>query len=158
MEISYDYRDLFKALSRYNVAYLVVGAYAVAYYAEPRFTKDLDIWVNPELENAQRLYKAMKEFGAPLRGVHPEDFTERKMLYQIGVAPIRIDILMDVAGIPFEQAWTRRKRSRYGDIPINILGIKDLITSKKRFKREQDVLDLKRLMALRRIQHGRKKG
>ena len=74
MDISYDYRDLFSVLNRYKAQYLVVGAYAVAYYTEPRFTKDLDIWVNPDRKNAPRVYRALMNFGAPLKGVEIKDF------------------------------------------------------------------------------------
>ena len=145
MDISSDYKDLFKTLNKHKVKYLLIGAYAVAFYTEPRYTKDLDIWVRNDLPNAKRLYKALIDFGAPLKGVAVEDFTDKKMIYQIGVAPIRIDILMGAAGIKFENAWKNRKRTRYGGVPINILGIKELIYSKKKIKREQDVLDVKKL-------------
>ena len=145
MDISSDYKDLFKTLNKHKVKYLLIGAYAVAFYTEPRYTKDLDIWVRNDLPNAKRLYKALIDFGAPLKGVAVEDFTDKKMIYQIGVAPIRIDILMGAAGIKFENAWKNRKRTHYGGVPINILGIKELIYSKKKIKREQDVLDVKKL-------------
>ena len=145
MEISSDYRDLFKVLNAHKVRYLIIGAYAVAFYTEPRYTKDLDLWVNNDVKNTQRLYKALIDFGAPLKDVSVENFTDEKMIYQIGVAPIRIDILMGAAGIKFENAWKNRKRTHYGGVPINILGIKELIYSKKKIKREQDVLDVKKL-------------
>lgn len=150
MLVSSDYRDLFKILNRYKVRYLLVGAYAVSYYTEPRFTKDLDIWIEPDKKNADRTYKALKRFGAPLKSVSPDDFTKKKLLYQIGVAPVRVDIMMDLAGLDFARAWRSRKRSRYADVTVNILGLRELITSKKRFKREQDKLDLKRLKRLKR--------
>ena len=145
MKISFDYKDLFNILNTYKVRYLVVGAYAVAYYAEPRFTKDLDIWIKPELKNADRLYNALKQFGAPLKGICTEDFTDKGMVFQIGVAPIRVDIMMGLSGIRFDSAWKRRIRAKYADVPINILGIKELIKAKKRTNRLQDRLDLEKL-------------
>lgn len=145
MAISSDYKDLFKTLNKHRVKYLLIGAYAVAFYTEPRYTKDLDIWASNNITNAGRLYKALADFGAPLKGVSVEDFANKKIIYQIGVAPVRIDILMDVSGIKFENAWKNRKRTRYGGIPINILGIKELIYSKKKTKRGQDILDIKKL-------------
>jgi len=150
MEVSRDYKDLFKILNRYRVAYIVVGAYAVAYYTEPRFTKDLDIWVNPTASNGQRVYNALKGFGAPLKGMKPDDFTKKEMIYQIGVVPIRVDIMMDLAGIDFGAAWKNRRRSWYGGARINILGLNELKISKKRFGRKEDIFDLERLKTRKR--------
>lgn len=145
MDISSDYRDLFRILNRHKVRYLVIGAYAVAFYTEPRYTKDIDIWASNDATNAGRLYKALIEFGAPLKGMAVKDFTNRKTIYQIGVAPVRIDILMGAAGIKFENAWKNRKKTRYGGMPINMLGIKELIYSKKKAGREHDTSDIKNL-------------
>ena len=145
MDISSDYRDLFRTLNKHKVKYLVIGAYAVAFYAEPRYTKDLDIWVSNDITNARRLYEALIDFGSPLKDVTAEDFTNKKMIYQIGVAPVRIDILMSASGIKFENAWKNRKGTNYGGAPINILGIKELIYTKKKTGREHDISDMKRL-------------
>ena len=145
MDISYDYRDLFRILSRHKVKYLIIGAYAVAFYREPRFTKDLDIWVEASPRNAELLYKALSDFGAPLKRVSPEDFTDEKMIYQIGVAPVRVDIMMGLKGMKFIKAWAHRKKSKYAGVPINIVSLKELIYSKKKSGREQDILDVKRL-------------
>jgi hypothetical protein len=84
VDISCDYRDLLNILNKYKVQYLIIGAHAVTYYTEPRFSKDLDIWVNPTKGNAQKVYDALKEFGAPLKSVRAEDFTNPKTFYQIG--------------------------------------------------------------------------
>jgi len=145
MDISYDYRDLFKTLNKHKVRYLVVGAYAVAFYTEPRYTKDLDVWVDCDTQNAERLYKALGEFGAPLKGVGLEDFTNEKMVYQIGVAPVRIDIIMGIEGLSFSQAWKNRKKTKYAKTSINILGKEELIDAKSRAKRDHDIIDLKKL-------------
>jgi len=145
MDISSDYKDLFKTLNRHKVKYMVIGAYAVTFYTEPRFTKDLDIWVDNDIANAERLHKALTSFGAPLTGISIRDFTNEKMVYQIGVAPVRIDILMGLSGLKFETAWKNRKRTDYDRVPINILGIKELIYSKKKTKRGQDILDVEKL-------------
>jgi len=120
VDISLDYKDLFRTLNRHKVKYLVIGAYAVAFYAEPRYTKDLDIWVSNDTTNTKSLYKALIDFGAPLKNVVAEDFANKKMIYQIGVAPVRIDILMSASGIKFENAWKSRKRTNYGGISMAI--------------------------------------
>ena len=132
-------------LNKHKVKYLIVGAYAVMYYTQPRYTKDIDIWVKPDSENAKKTYKALKEFGAPLRGISWEDFTNKKLFYQIGVAPVRIDVIMDLPGIDFDATWKRRVRSKYAGISINIMGIADLKKSKIATERPQDLLDLQKL-------------
>ncbi len=123
MDISYDYRDLFKVLNRYKVRYLVIGAYAVVFYTEPRFTKDLDIWVEPSEQNAKRIYQALTKFGAALKGITFEDFTNEKIIYQIGIAPVRIDIMMGISGLRFDRAWKNRKKSKYAGISISATNI-----------------------------------
>jgi hypothetical protein len=101
VDISTDYRDLFRALNRFKVKYLVVGAYAVIYYTEPRFTKDIDIWVDFNEDNVGKLYQALKVFGAPLKNISIKDFMNESMVYQMGVAPVRIDIMMGLPEIKF---------------------------------------------------------
>lgn len=146
MEISQDYEDLFKALNGYKIKYLVVGAYAYVYHAEPRYTKDIDVWIMPEMNDVGKVYKALKSFGAPLKDISPGDFTNKKMIFQIGVPPVRIDIMVNVPGIPFDIAWRNRKNTLYGKTPINVLGIDELIKSKKKANRPQDKLDLEKLL------------
>jgi len=148
VELSPDYKDLLKIFNKYKVRYIVVGAYAVIYYTVPRYTKDLDIWVEPTPENADKIYNALKEFGAPLIDVQQEDFTNKSLIYQIGVAPVRIDLITSIPGVEFTLAWKNRKRTNYDRVPINILDIKSLIKSKKILRRDQDILDLKRLTKL----------
>lgn len=142
MFIPSDYKDLLKLLNRHKVQYLIVGAYAVIYYAEPRYTKDVDIWVNPEIQNAHRVWKALKEFGAPLKGIWPGDFSKKGMVYQVGVAPIRVDIMMGIPGIGFTAAWRQRSITSFEGVKVNIIGIDELIKNKKASKRKQDKVDL----------------
>lgn len=144
--ISSDYEDLFKTLNAYNVSYLVVGAHAVIFYTVPRYTKDLDVWIPAALNDPKRVYEALKAFGAPLKGITPEDFQNPMMFLQIGVAPVRIDILVDLPGVSAQEAWRHRKRSRYGKTPINILGLAELVKSKKAISRPQDKFDLAKLL------------
>lgn len=151
MDISCDYEDLFRILNKCKVRYIVVGAYAVIYYTEPRFTKDLDIWVKADMNNTEKLYNALKAFGAPLKNICIEDFTKTTNIFQIGVAPIRVDIILGLPGMNFDCAWKNRKRTKYANEPINILGIRELIVSKNKAKRDQDILDLKKLKLRRKI-------
>ncbi len=145
MKLSPDYKDLFKIFNKYKVKYLVVGAYAVIYYTEPRFTKDIDLLVEPEVKNAEKVYKALSKFGAPLNNIKIKDFINKDLIYQIGVAPIRIDIIMKLPGVKFRNAWKRRKQTLYDKVRINIIDIRDLINAKEKIKRPQDILDLKKL-------------
>jgi hypothetical protein len=137
-----DFKDMFKALNTCRVRYLVAGAHAVMHYAEPRYTKDIDIWVEPTAQNATRVWRAMELFQAPLENVTEKDFRNPIMVYQIGVAPNRIDIMMSVPGVRFLTAWRSRKRSTYGGVPINIMSLGDLIKAKARAGRPQDLLDV----------------
>ncbi len=149
---SSDYEDLFKTLNGYKIKYLIVGAYAVIYYTEPRYTKDMDVWIFPDLNDHAEVYAALKEFGAPLQAISPEDFRDKKMIYQIGVAPIRIDIKMDVEGLDFKKAWKNRKKITYGKTPVCVVGFDDLIRAKKAIGGPQDFLDIQKLR-----DHSRKK-
>lgn len=146
MEICRDYEELFRILNAFKIKYLVVGAYAVIFYSEPRFTKDLDIWISPDLNDSHQVHKALEQFGVPLKGVVPTDFQDNNMILQIGVAPIRVGIMMNVPGVSIEAAWNNRKRTRYGKIPINLLGLQDLIQTKRTAGRLQDQLDIQKLM------------
>ena len=143
--VSKDYEDLFKSLNAYKIKYLVVGAHAVMFYSEPRFTKDMDVLIPGSLNDPKRVYEALTDF-APLKGLKPKDFQDPKMILQIGLAPIRVDILGSLLDVSAEEAWRHRKRSRYGKTPIHILGLKELVKTKKATGRPQDHLDLVRLL------------
>lgn len=136
-----DFSDLFKILNAEKVRYLVVGAYAVTFHAEPRYTKDLDIWIEPELENAKKIWNALAKFGAPLHDLTLDDLTNQDLVYQVGIEPNRIDVLMGLTGVEFSKAWENRIESKYEEIPISILGLKDLIKTKKAVGRPQDLID-----------------
>ena len=150
MAINRDFRDLLSALSAASARFLVVGAHAVIYYSVPRYTKDLDIWIDPTPENAAKVYRALAEFGAPLTGVTVEDLHTPGTVLQIGVEPNRIDVMTDVEGLTFEDAWNRQEHSVYGEVPISLLNLDDLITSKRAAGRAQDRLDLKWLRRAKR--------
>jgi hypothetical protein len=140
-----DFRDLFAALNAAEARYLVVGAYAVTFHARPRFTKDLDVWVEPSPENAARVHAALTRFGAPMASVTEADFTNPAMVFQIGVAPNRIDILMGIEGVEFGPAWSRRVETTYGGSAIHVISRADLIANKRRLGRPHDKEDLRAL-------------
>jgi len=145
MPANSDFKELLKLLDDEKVEYLIVGAHAVIFYTEPRYTKDIDIWVNPTPENSVRVWNALKEFGAPLADISAPSFADPNLVYQMGVAPNRIDITMGIDGVDFESAWAAKVESTYDDVPIYILSKEDLIRNKKAMGRPQDLLDLDRL-------------
>jgi hypothetical protein len=116
-------------------------------YTEPRYTKDLDVWVRNSLENSARLYRALAGFGAPLGqdGVTPETFTRAHVVYQIGVAPVRIDISTRVDGVDFDLAWRNRVESTFFGVPVHVISLADLIANKQAAGRDTDLVDLKRI-------------
>jgi len=148
--LSSDYEDLFSTLNAYKIKYLVVGAHAVAFYAQPRFTKDLDVWVPTALNDSQRVYDALKAYGAPLRGLTPKSFGTPGIILQIGVAPVRVDIMTAVPGVGVEEAWKSRVKSRYGKTSIQVIGLPELIKAKRAAGRPQDKLDLTKLLKKKR--------
>lgn len=120
---------------------MVIGGYAVIQYGEPRFTKDLDIWIKADPANAAAVYRALKEFGAPLAGLTEADFAEEGYFYQMGVPPVRVDVLMSVTGLTFEQAWGRRVDVPFDDLKVTFIAKEDLIIIKRASGRPQDLID-----------------
>lgn len=147
MADSPDFKELLHVLNEKQVEYLIVGGYAVMKYTEPRFTKDLDLWIRNTPENAAKTYHALAEFGAPLEkdGLVPKDFTSDDMAYQIGVAPLRIDILTRISGIHFADAWPNRVASTFFGVPVQFISLDDLIVNKRAAGRCGDLEQLELL-------------
>jgi predicted nucleotidyltransferase len=155
--LSQDMKELIQALNRRQAQYLVIGAHAVGDYAEPRSTKDLDVWVNPTQANAKRVLAALKEFGAPLFGTTAKTLTEKDNFLTIGVAPNRIDILKSIPGVQFSACWKNRRTFDIEGTTVNFLDLEDLIAAKSASKRPQDLADvekLKKALELERSQRG----
>ena len=117
-----DFKDLLEAFNEEGVKYLIIGGYAVIKHTEPRFTKDLDVWVSPDSENAERVYAAPKKFGAPVADLQANDFTQKEFFFTMGIPPSRIDILFDLKGIDAEEAWSRRIGGRLGELNVAFIG------------------------------------
>lgn len=149
MAVNPDFRDLFSAFAAAEARFLVVGAYAVIHHTEPRYTKDVDLWVEPTPENAARVLGGLRAFGAPVAGLTEGDLCDPEVVYQIGVEPNRIDLLTSLEGLEFAPAWERGVPTTYGGVPIRVLGLEDLITTKRAAGRPQDLLDAARLEAAR---------
>ena len=145
MAVNPDFRDLFAVLNDAGARYLLVGGYAVAYHAQPRFTKDLDIWVDSSAENAPCVFAALEAFGAPMQDLTPTDLFEPDLIFQIGVAPNRIDIVTGIDGVVFAEAWEVREQTSYGDQIIQVIGRTHLIQNKRAAGRPQDMIDIQLL-------------
>lgn len=139
------FKELLSLFNEEGVEFLVVGAHAIIHYTEPRYTKDIDVWVRPTSGNADRVHRALARFGAPLSGVRPEDFADPEVVYQMGVPPNRIDILMGVDGLDFDEVWPNRVALSYAGESFCIPSRPDLIRNKRASGRPQDLLDLRRL-------------
>ena len=142
MPLNSDFRDLFAALNAAGARYLLVGGYAVAFHAQPRFTKDLDVWAEPSPGNAGRVLDALRQFGAPLQDLTGPDLERPGTVFQIGVPPNRIDIVTAIDGVDFAEAWPERAETTYGDQPVPVIGKRQLVKNKRAAGRPQDLLDL----------------
>jgi hypothetical protein len=140
-----DFIELLSLFEKHKVRYLIVGGYAVMKYSEPRFTKDLDILIATDTENANSVYTALKEFGAPLANLTVDDFTHQDYFYQMGVPPLRVDIMMSIPGISFEDAWNNLEIVVISDRKIPFISRSDLIRTKEASGRPQDKIDVDKL-------------
>lgn len=140
-----DFKDMLSALSDANVEFMVVGAYALAAHGYPRATGDLDIWVRPSEDNAQRVWHALKQFGAPVSKLNVADFSAPDVVYQIGLAPRRIDILTSISGVVFDDGWPHRIVVELDGYKIPVLGRAQLILNKKATGRPKDLIDVAKL-------------
>lgn len=145
MLTSPDFKELLKIFEKHNIRYLIVDGYAVMKYSEPRFTKDLDVFIATDQQNAKNVYLALKEFGAPLENLTPDDFAHKGYFYQMGRPPLRVDIMMSIPGIEFNAAWKNRKVVELGDLKVFFISRSDLISAKQASGRPQDKIDLEKL-------------
>ena len=142
MFVNSDFSDLLRIFNDHNVKYMVIGGYAVVQYAEPRFTKDLDVLISTDPENAESVYNALLEFGAPLAGLTPKDFSEDGFFFHMGVSPVRVDLLMGIPGIEFDKCWGRRMEVDFDKLKVVFMSKQDLIVSKRAAGRPQDLIDV----------------
>lgn len=141
-----DFKDLLRIFAEEQVEYLVVGAYAVIHYTQPRYTKDIDLWIKPSEENSFRIARAFHRFGLPLIEVTREDFAGPGLQYAVGVSPCQIDFLTSLPGAgDFETAWHNRATGEGGGFPIHFLGKDELVECKTVAGRPQDLADLDEL-------------
>ena len=145
--ISKDFQDILRAFNAHNVKYLVVGGFAYGVHLEPRATKDIDLWIRNDSENAKAVFQALAEFGAPIAGMTPKDFMDGTV-FQMGQPPKRIDVIQQVSGLDFDDAWEHRLEGFIDEqTPAPVISRDDLIRNKLAAGREQDLLDVKVLRA-----------
>ena len=142
-----DFVEMLSALDAAGAEFLVVGAHALAAHGVPRATGDLDIWVRATPENAHRVLEALRAFGASLFDLTAEDLSRPETVFQIGVAPVRIDLLTSISGVGFEEAWTGRLPVRVEGIDVAVIGRAELIRNKLATGRPKDLLDVETLEA-----------
>jgi len=138
MKISSDYKDLLNIFNAAGVRYLIVGGYAVMVHSEPHYTKDLDIWIDLSEGNAQAAFSALARFGAPLKGLEASDFNAPDVFYQVGIEPVRVDIMTSVPGLEFARAWERRVIVDFDGESAPVISRDDLVTSKSRAGRPRN--------------------
>lgn len=145
IDLAKDFRDLLRAFVDHDVRFLIVGAYALAVLGRPRATGDLDVWIDPTPENAGRAFAALREFGAPLHDLTPDDLAHPGVVFQIGLPPLRIDVLTQITGVEFTAAWPGRQAAMFDDVSVPVLGRDDFLRNKRATGRLQDLADAERL-------------
>jgi len=146
VETEKDYEEFLGLLNKHDVKYCIVGAFALAFHAEPRYTKDIDIWIQASTENAAKLLLALNEFGFGSLNLNAEDFSHDGNIIQLGYEPVRIDIITSIKGLDFNDIWKNCVQGSYGRETVNFIDRENLIKSKKISNRPQDKADLARLL------------
>ncbi len=145
MNVPKDYKEFFELLHEEKVKYLIVGAYAVSFHSDPRYTGDIDILIEKSPTNAKKVFNVVCKFGFANVGIEEEDFLKDDMIIQLGFAPLRIDIITGVDNVVFQDAWKRRVSASYGNLSVWYISKNDLLLSKKSSTRKRDILDVEML-------------
>ncbi len=143
-----DFKDLLAEFNAHGVEYMVVGAHALAAHGHVRATKDLDVFIRPSADNAFKVVEALTSFGAPLHDLTAEDLSKEGTVFQIGVPPVRIDVINEIDGVTFSEAWPNRLRTQFAGVSVAVLSREDLIRNKRASGRTQDLADLEILNSL----------
>jgi hypothetical protein len=145
MEVQSDFKELLELFNKHGVEYLIVGAYALAMHGAPRYTGDIDILIEPIMKNAERILAALNEFGFASLDLTIDDFNAPDKIVQLGVLPVRVDIITSITGVSWHDAYNNRVEGEYGDIRVYYLGRSQLIANKKALGRKKDLADLEAL-------------
>lgn len=140
-----DFLDLLRAFVDHDVRFLIVGAYALGVHGRPRATGDLDVWVDPTPENAVRVMRALAAFGAPLTQITADEFSRPGVVFQMGLPPVRIDVLTELSGLTFAEAWPGRIQAEFGELAVTVIGREAFIKNKQATGRLKDLGDVEAL-------------
>jgi hypothetical protein len=145
MNIQQDFEELLRLLEEHKIEYLIIGGYAVAFHGYPRFTKDIDIFYNITPANIRKLQKGLLEFGFTSKDIPVEIFNIKGNIITFGIEPVRVDIVNEISGVEFKEAWKKKVRGKYGNVEVNFIGKTDLIKNKNSTSRLQDKADAEKL-------------
>ena len=145
MEVQPDFKELLALLNAHGIEYVIVGGYALAFHGAPRYTGDLDIMVRADSENAALIIKALDQFGFGDAGLTPDDFQHPEKVVQLGVPPVRVDILTSLTGVSSDEAFSSRVEGTYGGVPVYFLGRDQLVANKRALGRKRDLADIEAL-------------
>lgn len=146
MRVEKDFEELLELLNKNKVRYCIVGAFAVAFYSRPRYTKDLDILVEPSVENAKKILEALDAFGFGSLNLSQRDFTNPKNIVQLGYEPVRVDLITSLGKMKFNEIWKTKKTGQYGKVKVHFIGLAKLLENKKSSGRKQDLADIEVLL------------
>jgi len=142
MEVQQDFRDLLELFNKHKVDFIIVGAYALGFHGAPRYTGDLDVFVRPDPINARSIMQALNEFGFGSVGLSAADFEKEGKVIQLGLPPVRVDIITSITGVSWEQARSGRVKGQFGDLMVYFIGRDDFIENKRALGRKKDISDL----------------
>jgi hypothetical protein len=145
MDLAPDFDEFFSSLIAHGVEFLVVGAYALAYHGAPRFTGDIDVFVRPTIDNAQRLLAGVAAFGFPTDALRPDDLTDPDRILQMGVEPVQIHVMSAISGVSWDEAWAGRQTGRCGSNDLPFLGRREFVRNKRASGRLKDLADIEAL-------------
>ncbi len=145
MNLHQDFKEFIELLNKNNVKYMVIGGYAMALHGLPRYTKDIDIWVKSEKQNAENILVVLNQFGFGSLKITIDDLTKPDTIIQLGYPPIRIDIITELKGLTFDHAYSKKEKIELDQVEINYIDLDSLIINKKSVARDQDILDAKQL-------------
>jgi hypothetical protein len=142
MEVKQDFKELLELFHSHGVDFVIVGAFALAYHGAPRYTGDLDILVRPDIENGRRILGALQDFGFASLGLKTDDFAVLDQIIQLGVPPIRVDILTSLTGVSWDEVASASERGKFGDVDVSYIGRREFVLNKRSIGRKKDLADL----------------
>ncbi len=145
MEVQKDFKEFLELLNAHEVEFMIVGGYALAFHGAPRYTGDIDVFVKLDRPNALRIINSLEEFGFSSLELSIDDFQKEDNVVQLGLPPVRIDIITSISGVSWEQAYASRVPGKYGDVPVYYIGKDQYVVNKKATGRAKDIADIEAL-------------